>query len=45
MLTFQENINPKDEATNNTHTCSANIVVLLVLCLKILKENAAVGRV
>jgi len=45
MLTFQENINPKNKDTNDTHAFSANIVVLLILCLRILKQNAADGRV
>jgi hypothetical protein len=44
MLTFHENINPKDESTG-THAWGANIVVLLVQCLRILKQDAADGRV
>jgi len=44
MLTFQENINPKNESTD-THAWGANIVALLVLCLRILKQDAADGRV
>jgi hypothetical protein len=45
MLTFQENINLKEEGTNDTHVHGANIVVLLVVCLRILKQNAADRRV